>query len=290
MSCFQPKHGWKRSYRNKNGKFPIIFNPTNPAEYQPGSRMEIPCGKCIGCRADRAHEWAIRIYQEASLYDRNCFITLTYDDEHLPADGKISKKTLQDFWKRLRHQGKIRYFACGEYGEKTRRPHYHAIIFGQDFLTPETYKINDTLYSTPVLTETWGLGAVIVAEFNMSTACYVAGYVQKKSHDIDTFNLMSTRPGIGSVWLQKYVDDVSRLGSVVIEGKEQPVPRRYFLWALDEFEHIKQQKQQRAKDKQNKLYNSFGVSKGELENDREKLAKSVYMKQKLNHQTTKEKI
>lgn len=286
VACFRPRFGWRRRFPNQNGKYPIVFDVLAG---QPGSGMEIPCGSCEGCRADQAYQWAIRIYQEASLYDRNCFVTLTYDDHHLPADGKISKDELQRFWKRLRHFGKLRYFACGEYGERTKRPHYHAIIFGQDFLTPDTIQINDNLYSCPIVSETWGLGNVLISQFNMATACYVAGYVNKKIGDHDTFSVMSTRPGIGSEWLHRYIDDVARLGSLVIEGKEVPVPRRYYLWALDELEHVKEKSRERMKKKEVKRFDKFG-NKEDKERRREIDAKKIHLEQRRGIVGEKEKL
>lgn len=91
MSCLAPKIAWRRSFPNKNGKYPLVFNPSFRGDA--AESLEVPCGKCMGCKADQAHQWAIRIYQEASLYDRNSFVTLTYDDENLPKDGKISKES-----------------------------------------------------------------------------------------------------------------------------------------------------------------------------------------------------
>ncbi len=114
--------------------------------------MEVACSQCIGCRLDHAGMWASRIEHESSLYDDsngNCFITLTYDEEHLPQDWSLDKSHFQKFMKRLRkrYPQKIRYYHCGEYGENCRhgihttlcpgcnvgRPHYHAILFNIDF-------------------------------------------------------------------------------------------------------------------------------------------------------------
>lgn len=95
--------------------------------------MIVPCGRCVNCRIAHSREWATRIIHEASMYDDTGFVTLTYDDEHLPEDGGLRKKDFQDFLKLLRyHLGdvKIKYYMCGEYGEKNHRPHYHAIMFG----------------------------------------------------------------------------------------------------------------------------------------------------------------
>jgi len=148
--------------------------------------------------------------------------TLTY----AKAPPSIVRKDLQDFFKRLRHKVKFRYFACGEYGGLTNRPHYHVIFFGTDFLSG-SYSVSDSLYSHPLLDSMWGLGQVAVMPFSMSSACYVAGYVNKKIGDTDTFSLMSKVPPIGYGWLVRYMGDIRRTGSVTIEGKELPVPRRY---------------------------------------------------------------
>jgi hypothetical protein len=117
----------------------------SPVKIEDGSPqgLYVPCGKCIACRIARTREWTVRIMHEMSCHDNAVFATLTYDDDHLPPDRSISKDELQRFIKRLRKElgdRKIRYFACGEYGETTNRPHYHAIIFGLG-LTEDTLSI-----------------------------------------------------------------------------------------------------------------------------------------------------
>jgi len=100
----------------------------------------LPCGRCIGCRLERSRQWAVRMMHEASLHQDNCFITLTYDNEHLPKNASLVKRDFQLFMKRLRKAYpavRIRFFHCGEYGEQYGRPHYHAILFGFDF--PDKY-------------------------------------------------------------------------------------------------------------------------------------------------------
>lgn len=98
-----------------------------------GQHRTVPCGQCIACRLNKVRDWTLRIMHEAKFYKDNVFLTITYSPENLPADGSIHKEDLQLFLKRLRKalgEEKIRYFACGEYGEKYSRPHYHLIIFG----------------------------------------------------------------------------------------------------------------------------------------------------------------
>jgi hypothetical protein len=97
--------------------------------------LELPCGQCIGCRLERSRQWAMRCLHESSLYDRNAFVTLTYDDEHLPPGGSLNYPDFQRFMKRLRKNSKspIRFYMGGEYGESTLRPHFHVCLFGYDF-------------------------------------------------------------------------------------------------------------------------------------------------------------
>lgn len=177
------------------------------------------------------------MYHEASMHEQNSFITLTYQD----APPCLNKRDLQLFLKRLRRSNRLRYFAVGELGERTKRPHYHAIVFGQDFLGGAT-QINDDLYTNPVLSEIWGQGFVSVGRVTIESCMYVAGYTQKKLGDKNTFNTMSRRPGIGSDWLKKYKENVTRTGTIVVQGKEYPIPKRYMEWYPDDFETIKNER------------------------------------------------
>ena len=121
MPCFYPLDAW----RQPGGE--VTFHDKGA-----GRPMQLACGQCVGCRLKRANEWALRITHEASLYKRNCFITLTYNDESIPRDGSLSKKDFPAFMKRLRARYsdiRIRFYQAGEYGDKNGRPHHHAILF-----------------------------------------------------------------------------------------------------------------------------------------------------------------
>jgi len=190
MACNRPVPCYySREINEKSGKRGLTFNPKyayNGPIKQYRELLSVPCGKCVVCKADHALMWSIRGYHESTLHNQNCFVTLTYDDHNLPSDGKISKYELQTFFKRLRkHQDKyfpddkIRYIACGEYGGITRRPHYHAIIFGRDWLE-QSVQVTDQLYTAPDLVNLWVKGPVSIAPVNMSTICYFCGYVTKK--------------------------------------------------------------------------------------------------------------
>lgn len=166
----------------------LIRNSRFKSGVMPGETayMFVPCGKCLACRASKAKEWTYRLHTELSSWNgRASFLTLTYDDEHLPyvhvfndrfhfgfASPTLRKKDFQDFMKRLRKRLgiKCKVFYCGEYGETTLRPHYHVIFFGA----------SPTELSSELLSEIWGNGFVSVGTLTTESIRYVAGYVQKK--------------------------------------------------------------------------------------------------------------
>ncbi|WNK13252.1 MAG: replication initiator protein [Microvirus sp.] len=232
MSCVYPLDCWRSAKRSESGKQPITFKIQDANTDQ---KLQVPCGKCIGCQKTKSQVWSVRLYHESLQHERNCFVTLTYNE---PCPKTINKRDLQLFFKRLRHVHRLRYFACGEYGTRTRRPHYHAIIFGEDF-RDESYAINNVLYSQPALANTWGLGLVSVGDASIESMAYTAGYCTKKMTDPDTFNMMSNRPGIGHTWLDKYRDDIVRTEQVVINGRNMPIPKKYLEWYSEEFETLR---------------------------------------------------
>jgi len=193
MACFKPLtafkspsgdiyfHSMSKGY-TKKGK---TFKPSSP-----GREMELACGNCIGCRLDRSREWATRICHEAQLYDDNVFITLTYNPENLPPDCGLIKKDFQMFMRKLRRHvkkqspgKKIKFFMCGEYGDKSGRPHYHAIIFNYNF-DDWVYLFDSPsghpIYTSPTLEKIWGYGFVNVGTVSFESAAYVARYILKK--------------------------------------------------------------------------------------------------------------
>lgn len=266
MPCNRPITAYYSAKVNEGtGKRSLVFNRGQSykgSDLRYSAPLEISCGKCHGCKADQALMWSIRSYHEASLHQQNSFITLTYDDAHLPEDGKIYVPELQYFFKRVRKSGeRIRYIACGEYGGLTRRPHYHAIIFGKDWLEG-SIPLKDEMYTHQGLSDLWGKGFVSIAPVNMATICYVCGYVNKKIDDPDTFNLMSRRPGIGHTWIDKFYDDVVRTGVVSIEGQQYQVPKRYLLWHEDELAAVKQARTDYARSKSSDSVADFYAQDG----------------------------
>lgn len=214
----------------------------------PGRPLFLPCGKCVGCKMARARAWALRIVHESQLHARNCFVTLTYDNDSLPKDGSVHVEDWQKFAKRLRKAiGPFRFFHCGEYGERNFRPHYHACMFGIDFGFDRVLlrrSGESALYASRLLADVWGRGHCSIGNLSYESAAYVARYVVKKQGsrpkcfvDFNSGELrevrpeyvtMSRRPGIGSNWYDKYKGDVFPSDEVVHSGRKYSAPRYYF--------------------------------------------------------------
>lgn len=247
MPCYHPLKGYRAKTKNDSGKYSVVFNPKYGYLDQP---QTLPCGQCIGCRLERSRQWAIRCVHEASQYENNSFLTLTYDNDNLPYNGSLDKTHFQKFIKRLRKSlnHKIRYFHCGEYGEKLSRPHYHAILFNLDFDDKELFSINDgnKLYTSKKLTDLWGKGHCTIGEVNFETCAYTARYITKKitgrnseehytrlddygefHQRIPEYTTMSRRPGIGQGWLDSFLDDVYPSDFITLNGKKLRPPKYY---------------------------------------------------------------
>lgn len=240
--------------------------------------FNLPCGKCIGCRLKYSREWAVRCLHEGQMHESNCFITLTFDEPSRLArknPESLDKKEFQDFMKRLRERikpQKVRYFHCGEYGEKSERPHYHALLFGYDFPERKPWtKVNGYQYYTDEsLAELWPYGFSIIGELSFDSAAYVARYIMKKQGGeaapdrgkkvLSTGEIVeaeyctqSRRPGIGYEWYMKYgATDVHANDTVVPKDKNMVMrPPRYYDKLLEEtnperFEEIKKERRARA--------------------------------------------
>ena len=245
MPCFNPVKCW--IFKENSGKIRYFYStkninvPLNLLE-----QGELPCGKCQYCRQMRAREWAQRCMNESKYHEKNCFITLTYDNEHLPENSSLIKKDLQDFFKRLRKylstkeagDSKIKYYACGEYGGNTDRPHYHALIFGYDFEDKEirVNKHGQQRHHSETLVKIWQKGSIVdVGTVTFDSANYVAGYIHKKifGKDADSyygnrlpeFNLMSK--GIGKQYYEEYKEEMFPSGYCVINGVKTNPPKYY---------------------------------------------------------------
>ena len=129
MACTNPRLAYKFGV-TENGKQKLVFKRPEQFIITEDNTLEIPCGKCISCKLSYAKEWALRIYHEVQYHPLNCFLTLTYDEEHLPDDKSVHRTEVVNFVKRLRKHIskekpglKIKVFYCGEYGDKRSRPH-----------------------------------------------------------------------------------------------------------------------------------------------------------------------
>lgn len=187
------------------------------------------------------------------MHDFSVFVTLTYDDDHLPADGSVHKRVLSDFIRRTRRSLSfpIRFFGVGEYGELSFRPHYHALLFGVHFadavcIRPKT-DLRPALYRSPALEKLWTFGHSSFGSVTFDSAQYVAGYCVKKIsgpkaadhyrrvnpltgevYELQPeFALMSRRPGIGATWFEKFGSDVYPSDQVITNGFPGKPPRYY---------------------------------------------------------------
>lgn len=193
----------------------------------------------------------MRCLHEAQMHRQNCFITLTYDDEHLPDDYSVHVRTFQLFMKKLRKHyqpKKIRFYGCGEYGPENLRPHYHSILFNHDFSDKQPYKKTpqgNQLYTSKSLDQIWGNGFTTIGDVTYQSAGYVAQYVMKKitgeralhhylrTHPVTNqivkvdpeFQLQSV--GLGSTWFDKYKNDCFPSDFLVVDGKQLRVPQYY---------------------------------------------------------------
>lgn len=239
MACTNPLHAWEPNEYTRTGKLKPVFKLEKGNKYNP---IQLPCGKCPGCRADQRRDWGVRCFHESQMHEQSAFITLTYRD----APPRLDKYHLDIFLKRLRNNyGKVRYFACGEYGGKTGRPHYHMLLFGHDFSGGRyVAQKSETRYTNLAIEKLWEHGEIDICRLTPETCFYTAGYCLKKSGDRDTFAIQSRKPPIGYDWVSNHWDNMRRLGHVVINGQINPIPRTYYRWMEQELEPVKLKKRQ----------------------------------------------
>lgn len=202
-----------------------IRDPSGPA-LCPGWIL-VPCGKCMACRIAKTREWAVRLLHESGYHDDMAFVTLTYAEEFLPEDESLDKRELQNFLKRLRkglgNEKKIKYFACGEYGDRFFRAHYHAIIFG---IGPK---------DVDLVRKAWPFGFVEVKPVMLENIKYVTGYVKKKldgplgketyQGKKEPFQLQSK--GLGKQFALDNKKWLEQHTGVTVNGKPLGLPRYY---------------------------------------------------------------
>lgn len=290
---------------------------TPPASMGLPPYTKLACQRCIGCKLQRSAEWATRCEHERKSHRYNTWLTLTYDDEHLPNRywtglytpgqkkiyaGTLFKQHPQRFIRAVRktlsRKGAasdfsilfeykvhavmglrpiphLRYYYGGEYGERTRRPHYHICLFGIEFNDKkhtETTELGYKLYESETLAKLWPHGKHVIGDLTWETAAYTARYITKKingqkatehykaiCHDtgeihtlLPEFNDMSRKPGIGYHWYTNYRNDVYKKDEtyVIQRGHKTKPPRYYDKLKKREDDqymaHIKKKRLQRA--------------------------------------------
>lgn len=204
---------------------------------------------------------------ETRLHEFSSFVTLTYDDAHLPYGETLHYPHFQLFMKRLRKRfepHKLRFFCCGEYGDTFGRPHYHAAIFGAAFGDRKPWRKSGAgfqLYRSALLEAAWDFGGAEIGDLSFDSAAYVARYCTKKITGdraeghyaklvpetgeivarVPEFARMSLKPGIGAGWFDRYGQHALDHGFVIVDGRKLPVPKFYKSRMspgdLDEFEY-----------------------------------------------------
>lgn len=258
----------------------------------------VKCQECIGCRLDYSREWANRAYLESLYWKQNYFVTLTYDEDNITLldeietpdeftfvkedlkdiiewEGTLVPKELQDFMKRLRINmerkyrqiGPIRMMACGEYGTRTKRPHYHLILFNlqlpaDSFYDPKIKWEKYTYYHNTIIEEAWHKGFVDITDASWNTMAYVARYITKKINGKKSdlhygiqgqqkeFFRVSNRPGIGWQYYQDHKEEIYEHDKIMIvnnKGVHYVRPPKYYddMYELENPKRMKEIKERR---------------------------------------------
>lgn len=257
MACLNPL----RAIRTPDGKVLIKKKAEllqtdlgNWVDTQSGEFFEpfdVPCGKCLPCRLAYARKWANRCLLEQKSWRDNWFVTFTYDDEHLhfgkqgfatlfPSDFTAFMKRLRAHYADTWEHDNIRFYMAAEYGDQTYRPHHHACAFNLPLDDLQFYSkspLGDCYYISPLLTEKWQHGHVIVGELTEQSAAYTARYCQKKANKtfdykaidvVPEYVRMSRRPGIGAFYFEKNFQDIYEDDKVYLPNGKVFAPPRYF--------------------------------------------------------------
>lgn len=284
MSCTNPLTAYQlKEYQGETS--PLVFPKPPLHEMHLYNQLKVGCSKCIGCLKIRSMTKAIQLHCELQTTEGySWFITLTYDDDHIPDNLSLYKPHITNFIKALRrhrekykHSGKFRYEQVGEYGTKTLRPHHHMAAFNLQLDDLELYSDNGKYkqYVSKLIEKKWSNGSVIIQELNFSNCLYIAQHSDKKignttpNHEPEVLDAMtgeiskdrvpeystrSSNPGIGALWYQKYGDsDLYNTDSIVINGREYKIPP-YFDKQLKKhdpelFAEIKEIRKQNAVEK-----------------------------------------
>lgn len=244
MACEFPVAMFYARELNPSGRRSLVSDVRKALNDTP---VYVPCQFCINCRLARANLWTARCLHEFKMHQTsaNAFITLTYDDIHLPEKASLVRRHPALFMKRLRkaHGNGVRMFGCGEYGETTGRPHYHILLFNTGFGDGVKYKVSKTgepLFRSAELSRLWSDDIGCIGECNFGAVSvasikYVAGYVTKRVRGpkadahyngrLPEFAMWSL--GLGSSWFDKFHPEVIKADSIIVDGVEMALPRYY---------------------------------------------------------------
>lgn len=250
MGCDEPLTAYFGNEVNPaTGKRPMVFDIRRAHSPTP---VKLPCQRCIGCRLEHSRQWAMRCMHEKRMHSESCFLTITYNDTHLPTGGTLVREDPQLFLKRLRTAlapKRFRFYGCGEYGGMTLRPHYHILLFGHDFEDKKFYKLTDRgekLYTSKFVEKYWPMGFNVLGDVTFKSCAYVSSYVTDKISGDDKerhytkitrdgevisilpeFSMMSRNGGIGKGYFDKYNKEIYAWDSVVMNGRQVRPPRYY---------------------------------------------------------------
>lgn len=239
------------AYQNPDGGRPI-FGWAGEKRGLP--EIHLPCGKCPECCKDYYTSWATRGSRELMRWDTSVFITLTYSDENLPPDNSLDKSHIQKFIKRVKKrfcstkENPIRQTYCGEYGETTNRPHYHAILYNCDFPDKTLHRITDqghNVYISETLSKLWGKGFAEFGYATPATIAYLYKYIlKKKSRKEKILPLEIFRDGITYVVEHEFIQSSRnpgigahmrgssslKKGFLSVDGVKKKIPKYYLEW------------------------------------------------------------
>lgn len=207
-----------------------IKNPKfGKSTFDPNEKyFEVPCGKCYACTVNKSRDWFLRIYFEAKRFIHSYFVTLTYNEAN--CDGNVHKEDVQKWLKRLRKQSgvELKYFIISEYGPKTQRPHYHAILLCNKSLSHD------------LIAKTWQKGFVTISPMSNRRILYCTRYMSRAPRDQNIVNknfmLSSRRPALGLKYFEEHLSDFLSekfFATLQIEGSSYRIPR-YYLSKLEE--------------------------------------------------------
>lgn len=236
MPCYGPLTAY-RPKATANDKR-LVFKKSDS---ETGVGIKIPCGRCGGCKFEHSRQWAVRCMHEKRLHTESSFITLTYDDNHLPPGNTLVLAHYQNFMKRLRDKfgPGVRFFGCGEYGEISKRAHYHLLLLNKDFNDKKIIKSGTeyNLYASALLSELWTFGNHALGDVNFHSAAYVARYCLKKitgpsaaahyGSRLPEFVTMSRRPGLGTGYFDKFSSELINHDNCIVNGHAAALPRFY---------------------------------------------------------------